>query len=458
MNNYTPSTLDKAVTLISHTTVMGILYTFSFILYCLCARLSFPWLRGRDGKRQTIFTFILTSVIIICATIDAAFENQYARIVYVDYSSLPGGPIGHLAQNHVSTILHILSLSGFIGGKLTLSVLLWRVWVVYSGTRCAIPIIILASIFYLANVVTDILQLVFTWPPQATELPNITRTLDLLIVMGLSVAETSEIMMTLMVITRLMLIRQKHIKLMGSRMSGKTDITAQYLGIAAMLIESYTLSTAWDIGFLIAYILKNPPAHNFFGRSVFQVEILSYFLILYRVFLGRAWDGQTQTKLSTLRWERRGTQPTDDNLDIEVVNNVEASTPIFSSRPNVYNKTGHGIKYFIPNSPGFLKNKVVVARFGRYYLNPTHHFAPLLILSSRSFRRLSILIVPSIIDTSIKDSFGLTSDAEFGLCVTRDAVTSRSQPLKLKASIPGQIQPKFNKLASRFQFNGLVNA
>ncbi|XP_006457305.1 hypothetical protein AGABI2DRAFT_196070, partial [Agaricus bisporus var. bisporus H97] len=91
--------------------------------------------------------------------------------------------------------------------------------------------------------------------------------------------------MTFMIILHLMLIRQKHINLMGN-----TDIAAQYLGIAAMLIESYALSTAWNIGYLIAYILKNPPAHNFFTNCAVQVEILSYFLVLYRVFSGRAWD------------------------------------------------------------------------------------------------------------------------------------------------------------------------
>lgn len=168
MNNYTPSTLDKAITLISLTTIVGVLFTFSFILYCLCACLLYSWLRNPDGKRQTVSTFILASVIIICASMDVALNNQYARILYVDYGSLPGGPLGHLAQEHASTTLHISGLSGFIAGKLTLGVLvsfnvfyllttsqifqLWRIWVVYSGTRCAIPINILASILYLANV------------------------------------------------------------------------------------------------------------------------------------------------------------------------------------------------------------------------------------------------------------------------------------------------------------------
>ncbi|EKM75595.1 hypothetical protein AGABI1DRAFT_132132 [Agaricus bisporus var. burnettii JB137-S8] len=331
-NHKTLSTLNEALGLMTLTTVVGVLYTFSFILYCLIARLLYLGLRKPDGKRQTDFKFILASVIIVWATMDVALNNQYARIIYVDYRSLPGGPLGPLAQDYVSTILHIGGISTFIGGNLIQGVLLWRVWVIYSGTRsrCAIPIKILASFFFLAYAALDMTQLVFFWNPQAMESPNFARKVELIFIVALSVGQTSEIIMTVMIVARLMLIRQKHIKLMG-----KTDITAQYLGIVAMLIESYTLSTAWNIAFSIGYLLKNPFAQNFFSRSNVQIAVLSYFLVWYRVYSGRAWDRQTQTQLSTLRWERRSTQLADDNLDMEVVNNIEASPPTFSSRQNV---------------------------------------------------------------------------------------------------------------------------
>ncbi|KAF7782966.1 hypothetical protein Agabi119p4_2342 [Agaricus bisporus var. burnettii] len=105
-----------------------------------------------------------------------------------------------------------------------------------------------------------------------------------------------------------------------------------------MLIESYALSTAWNIGYLIAYILKNPPAHNFFENSLAQVEILSYFLVLYRVFSGRAWNRQTQNQLSTVIWGRRGNQLTDDEPSMGAVSfhagNLPAIPSALSSRAN----------------------------------------------------------------------------------------------------------------------------
>ncbi|KAF7782084.1 hypothetical protein Agabi119p4_1460 [Agaricus bisporus var. burnettii] len=331
-----PSNLNIALTLITSTTVVAVLYTFSLILYCLCARLSYSWFRGLDGKQRTVLTFTLATVISICATIDVALNNQSVRLIYVDYSSLPGGPLGLSAQAHTSTIIQIMSLAILIAGILTLGVLLWRVWVVYSGARFYIPIIILASLFYLAYVVTNIMRVIFIWAPLAATLPNITRTLDVVAVAALSFTVACKIMLTSMIILRLMLIRQTHIKIMG-----KTDVAAQYLGIAAMLIESYALSTIWNIGYLIAYILKNPPAHNFFENSATQVEVLSYFLVLYRVFSGRAWNRQTQNQLSTLRWGRHVTQLSQADSDMAgVVNvhmtNVEANPSAFSSRPIVY--------------------------------------------------------------------------------------------------------------------------
>lgn len=59
----------------------------------------------------------------------------------------------------------------------------------------------------------------------------------------------------------------------GSLASGQTDVAAQYLGIAAMLIESYSLSTIWNFGYLIGYILKDPSANHFFGGVGIHIAV-----------------------------------------------------------------------------------------------------------------------------------------------------------------------------------------
>jgi hypothetical protein len=169
MSDYTPSNVDLAITLITHTTVTGVLYTFSFILYCLCTRLLYKQL-SEKFSRHTIFMFALASIMAICATIDVVVKNEYGRIIYVDYSSVPGGPIGLSAQAHAFTLLRIDTVSTLIASFLAMGVLVSRhsfysghlftfmqvrrVWVVYIGVpSCfSIPVIILASLVYVAYV------------------------------------------------------------------------------------------------------------------------------------------------------------------------------------------------------------------------------------------------------------------------------------------------------------------
>jgi hypothetical protein len=98
-----------------------------------------------------------------------------------------------------------------------------------------------------------------------------------------------------------------------------------------MLIESYALNTAWNIGLMISLALKKAAGANFFNYSITQVDVshspnhislkspnlirclsfkvLVYFLLVYRVYSGRGWDRQTHGHLSTLRWA--GTQSAD---------------------------------------------------------------------------------------------------------------------------------------------------
>ncbi|KAF7782967.1 hypothetical protein Agabi119p4_2343 [Agaricus bisporus var. burnettii] len=183
------STLNEALTLFSHTTVVGVLYTFNLILYCLCARLSFSWLRALDEKRRTAFTLILASVIIICGTFHVALKNHTK-------------PRRNASTN--------IELAAVIAEILTLGVLLWRVWVVYTGTRFALHVIVLASLFYLAYSVSNILQLAFIWAPLSSAFQTLTRTLDIVVVLTLAFSAASKIMMTLLIILRLLFIRQKH--------------------------------------------------------------------------------------------------------------------------------------------------------------------------------------------------------------------------------------------------------
>jgi hypothetical protein len=132
MNNdaITRDSLSEAVSLFSGTTVVGALYTLAVVLYCLSARLSYLQLRNLDGKikRQTVLTFTVASLMMICATVDLALANIERQITYINYGALPGGPLGLAAGLHTTTVTRVRYLILLLNNLLISGVLVsfWR--------------------------------------------------------------------------------------------------------------------------------------------------------------------------------------------------------------------------------------------------------------------------------------------------------------------------------------------
>ncbi|XP_006464008.1 hypothetical protein AGABI2DRAFT_120814 [Agaricus bisporus var. bisporus H97] len=255
----------EAVDLFSSTTVLAVLYTFSVMLYYLCARLTYRQARNLDGriKKRTVFTFGLTSVMIICATMDVVLINRYMQLVYIEYSHLPGGPLGVQAQLHTVKTAMIDLIIALIEEIVATGVLVWRVWVVWSGTRYFLPITTLSVALYLAYTVSYTLNIVVAFTnfiPNFATTPQLSR---IVVVMTLGLSSASTIFMTSVVILRLMLVRWQHIKVIG-----KTEASAHYLSIVAMLVESYALLTIWTIMNLIFYLARDAHAGGFVNNSI----------------------------------------------------------------------------------------------------------------------------------------------------------------------------------------------
>jgi hypothetical protein len=165
----TRDSVSEAVNLISGTTVSGALYTLVVILYCLSARLSYSQFWNLDGKikRQTVFILALASLMTICATIDVVLSNIEIRITYVDYGTLPGGPLGLAAGLHATTVTRVRFLVLLVDNLLILAVLVsfftsllryaplfaqvWRVLVVWNGTRFVKPVTLLLYLIYIGE-------------------------------------------------------------------------------------------------------------------------------------------------------------------------------------------------------------------------------------------------------------------------------------------------------------------
>jgi hypothetical protein len=100
----------------------------------------------------------------------------------------------------------------------------------------------------------------------------------------------SSVLMSGAIIARLLIVRRKHIKVMGKHLSllaierftegftlsfltGKSDVAGQYLGIAAVLIESYALDAVWGTGSFITFNLKYAPSLYLFNNCAIQVDV-----------------------------------------------------------------------------------------------------------------------------------------------------------------------------------------
>jgi hypothetical protein len=116
-NSNSPQALiSNAVFLITSTTVVGVLYTLVFLIYCLCIRLFYFQIRDLDGKikRHTVLAFIFASIAMICATIDIVSLNLYSQGMFSGPSGVvvevQGAPITLLIDNMATLVERTLIL------------------------------------------------------------------------------------------------------------------------------------------------------------------------------------------------------------------------------------------------------------------------------------------------------------------------------------------------------------
>lgn len=109
--------LFEAFDLIGNTTIVGVLYGITFVLYCLCARPLYLKLQRRpeEGGRAW-FSLGYISLLFLYTTILLAVNARVIQLAYIDHPDFPGGPLGYegLASNpgisSYSAVANILDL------------------------------------------------------------------------------------------------------------------------------------------------------------------------------------------------------------------------------------------------------------------------------------------------------------------------------------------------------------
>ncbi|KAF9447798.1 hypothetical protein P691DRAFT_760459 [Macrolepiota fuliginosa MF-IS2] len=276
--------------LVASTTINGVLCGIALSLYFLSARSLYPQLKDPHQRRPyTIFMFVYASVVMICGIIFLASSTWGAQSAYISHNTFPGG-----AQEYFQSTYQfkqpggiIESASGITVDILTVGVQIWRLWVIYSATRYAIAVVALPLLLFLCFIVMEIINILPTLGGQFFIMATIV-TSQLAI----------DLFVTALVVIRLLVVRRRHVELMGV-----SDISKQYMGIAAMLIESYALEFVWIVATLVAYFLKNWPVFTFLAYCSGLVEVVAFFLVIYRVSTGRGWNKQTLRQTSSIHFQ-----------------------------------------------------------------------------------------------------------------------------------------------------------
>ncbi|KAF9051286.1 hypothetical protein BJ165DRAFT_1340990 [Panaeolus papilionaceus] len=279
---------EDATNLIASTTANSVAYGVALTLFCICVHSLVQQFRAGSRKKQAIYSLVYISVMFIFGTIYCAVNSREAQLEYVNFRNFPGGPAAY-AIFIFSTPLNVVgAVAFFVTGWMNDALLLWRLWVLYRGSRFFLPIVSFCVIMYLATFAMGMVTLIESvlptqsfWSAIAVQFATAYYALT----------TTYTIAITTLMITRILLVRRNFIKA-----TGRSDFSFQYLSVAAMIIESSALYTVWGIIFLALYLVNNPVQYIFLA-SLSEVQIIAPLLIIYRVSQGKAWKADTSRHL-----------------------------------------------------------------------------------------------------------------------------------------------------------------
>ncbi|KAF9441046.1 hypothetical protein P691DRAFT_685296 [Macrolepiota fuliginosa MF-IS2] len=281
MSNTGQLRLTEDVDLISATTINGLLYGIALSLFFLCVQSLYPQLKAPHLQRQAIFILGYTSAVMICGFVYLALFTQITQLAYIDHNTSPGELHGYEQLLYGQPIGVVLSVFNTMVDALTLGTQLWCLWVVYHATQYEIIIMVLPVLLYLVGV--DLQLLLLQYPNLVSQIYSFLGSQVFIGVMNIAFQLAFTLLVTLLVIGRLLLIHRHHIKLMGA-----TNISKLYMSIVTMFIESYALESAWVLASLISYIMGGIASLDFFSNCNVAIEMIAYFLVIYRVSTGRA--------------------------------------------------------------------------------------------------------------------------------------------------------------------------
>lgn len=101
------------------------------------------------------------------------------------------------------------------------------------------------------------------------------------------------VLVTIAIVSRLMMYRRRISSVLGSSHG------SQYTSVAAMVVESASVYSAFSIVFLV-FLALNSPLSSIFLQSLCQVQISATLLIIFRVASGKGWNSHSRTTFTDI--------------------------------------------------------------------------------------------------------------------------------------------------------------
>ncbi|KAF8513811.1 hypothetical protein JB92DRAFT_2922060 [Gautieria morchelliformis] len=238
----------------------GVAYGVHATLFFLCLSLLLK-LRKNDPKSSWAFIAYITLNFVL-GSIGNGVTIRFNEMTFVDNRDYPGGPNAFFMQQN-SFWANVFGFGVyFVNGWTQDGLLLYRFLVIFSFNYW---VVVIPSMLYLVSIITSCLLLAQMAKPNTTIFSPVSVNFALTYA---SVSIGTTLLVTILIVSRLLLMRYKLHRVVGSR-EGRDS---PYVSISAMFIESACLTSAVALIFIITYA-NNDPAQNLVLPVLGQVQV-----------------------------------------------------------------------------------------------------------------------------------------------------------------------------------------
>ncbi|KAG1730969.1 uncharacterized protein EDB91DRAFT_1206817 [Suillus paluster] len=263
----------------------GVSYGVFFLLtvQAWIALMQQPRFEGKiaSHRRALLFYIFITFVL---RTISFAANAKYTEMIWIDLRDAPSGPAALIEHDMDYRINVVTMFTGPIQEWFMQALLLHRCFVIWDWARCVmIPMIAL----YVTMIALSIFCLI-----QASTGAVLYNVNIILVYLCFQVGIT--VIYTILVVNRLLAMRNKMKQSMTQYNSGTYDT------IAIMVIESSMLYTAFAMIFIVAFALHLNNVTTVCFLSISSIQGISQLFIILRVARGRAVTHEWSTPVTAV--------------------------------------------------------------------------------------------------------------------------------------------------------------